>query len=108
MAVASLVLGIIGLVFAFIPAVGWVGAILGIVGIILGVLGRKSQPEKKGMAIAGLVMSIIAVVLGAIMFIACVACTSLFVEAAQDADAFNPDAWNEFANLLESALATGG
>ena len=77
MAVASLVLGIIALVIAvFIPAWGLFGAILGIVGIVLGALGRKKTPEKKGMATAGLVMSIIAVALGLIFWIACVACIS--------------------------------
>ena len=77
MAVTSLVLGILALVISvFIPAWGWLGAILGIVGIILGALGRKNAPEKKGLATAGLVMSIIAVALGLIFWIACVACIS--------------------------------
>lgn len=76
MAVASLVLGILALVISvFIPAWGWLGAILGIVGIILGALGKK-DPAKKGMATAGLVMSIIAVAFGLIFWIACVACVS--------------------------------
>ena len=59
MAIASLILGIISVFTA-------------IIGIILGVLGRK-DPEKKGMATAGLVCSIIALVLGIIMWIACAA-----------------------------------
>lgn len=72
MAVASLVLGICSLVFPFI-GLGWLSMILGIVGIILGALGRK-KAEKKGMATAGIVMSIIAVALGLLMWIACAAC----------------------------------
>lgn len=72
MAVASLVLGICALVFPFI-GLGWLSALLGIVGIILGALGKKNV-EKKGMATAGLVMSIIAVALGLISWIACAAC----------------------------------
>lgn len=72
MAVASLVLGICSLVFPFI-GLGWLSMILGIVGIILGALARK-KGEKKGMATAGLVMSIISVALGLIMWIACAAC----------------------------------
>ena len=74
MAVASLVLGIISIVCSFIGGVNWVGAILGIVGIVLGVLGKKKTPEKAGMATAGLVMSIIGVVLSLIFIIACAAC----------------------------------
>ena len=71
MALASLVLGICSLVFPFI-GLGWLSCILGIVGIILGALGRKN-PEKKGMATAGMVMSIISLALGILMWLACVA-----------------------------------
>lgn len=72
MAVASLVLGIVALVLSFI-GFGWVSVIIGIVGIILGALGRKDE-TKKGLATAGLVMSIIAVALGLIFWLACAAC----------------------------------
>ncbi|MCR4612191.1 MAG: hypothetical protein K5644_09870 [Lachnospiraceae bacterium] len=73
MAVASLVLGIIALVLSFTGGFGWIGTIVAIVGIILGALGRK-DPEKKGMATAGLVCCIIAAVLDTIVAIACLAC----------------------------------
>ncbi len=75
MGVASLVLGIIALVLAVFSAgtLGWLGSIIAILGIILGALGRKNA-EKKGMATAGLVCSIIALSLGLLMYIACVAC----------------------------------
>lgn len=74
MAVASLVLGIIALVIAvFFGAFGWVGSLLGILGIIFGALGRKDA-QRKGLATAGLTLSIIAVVLGLLLYIACVAC----------------------------------
>ncbi len=72
MAVASLVLGICSLVFPFI-GLGWLSVLVGIVGCILGALGRKNE-SKKGMATAGMVMSIISVALGLIMWIACAAC----------------------------------
>ncbi len=81
MAVASLVLGIIALVFCWMPGgLSTVSLICGIIGIILGALG--SRTEKKGAATAGLVMSIIAVALGLLTFamcggcVACAACTS--------------------------------
>lgn len=83
MAVASLVLGIVGVVFGLIPGVGWLGVVLGIIGIILGALGRK-DPAKKGMATAGLVLSIIAVILGLIIYIACAACVGSAGLAAND------------------------
>ncbi len=74
MGIASLVLGILALVIGLFSAgaFGWLGAILAIIGIILGALGKK-VPEKKGIATAGLVLSIIGLVLSLILYIACVA-----------------------------------
>ena len=69
-AIASLVLGIVSVVFAFVNV--WIGLITGIVGIVLSVKGRNSQ-EKKGLATAGLVLSIIGTVLSGI-FVACALC----------------------------------
>ncbi len=55
---ASLVLGIIGLVCALCP---YVGLPLGIIGLVMGILGRKSRAS--GTATAGIVLSIITIVL---------------------------------------------
>lgn len=74
MGVASLVLGIISIVCGIVlPGFQWVGAIVGLIGIILGAQGRKN-PEKKGIATAGLVCSIIGFILSIILYVACVAC----------------------------------
>ena len=74
MGVASLVLGIISLVCAlFLSGMGWLGAIVGVIGIVLGALGRK-DPEKKGIATAGLVCSIIGFILSIILYVACIGC----------------------------------
>ncbi|MEH7224108.1 DUF4190 domain-containing protein [Bacillus sp. JJ1566] len=59
MAVAALVLGIIGLFFAWIPFLGYVMPVLA---IIFGVIERNNE-EKKGMAIAGLILGIISLVI---------------------------------------------
>lgn len=77
MAVASLVLGIISIVIGVFSAgsLGWFGAILAVIGVVLGALGKKDI-EKKGLATAGLVCSIIGLVLCLILYIACVACIS--------------------------------
>ena len=60
--VAGMVLGIVALVFSFIPFVGFVG----IIGLILSVVGmRRARNENRagyGMGVAGLVCSIIALV----------------------------------------------
>ncbi|MBQ7399173.1 MAG: hypothetical protein IJW06_01750 [Clostridia bacterium] len=74
MGVASLVLGIVSLVVSvFFVGFNWLAVILGIIGAVLGAIGRK-KPEQKGTATAGLVMSIIAVALGVIFWLACAAC----------------------------------
>lgn len=72
MAVASLVLGIVALVFTFIAPIGWIGLIAGIVGIILGILAKKKNPSK--IATAGFVCSIIGTAICGISFLACAAC----------------------------------
>jgi len=64
MAVASLVLGIVGAVFsllAFTVICGFLSFPLGVIGIVLGALAARN-PYHKGMAITGLVLSIVAVV----------------------------------------------
>lgn len=73
MGVASLVLGIISLVMAFLiggSTVKWIGAVVALIGIILGVLGRK-DPEKHGIATGGMVCSIVGFVACIIVVIAC-------------------------------------
>lgn len=72
MAVASLVLGIVSVVGSFFGAWALLGLIAGIVGIVLAVKGKKI-PAKKGMATAGLVLSIVGTSLSGLMFV-CAAC----------------------------------
>lgn len=73
MGIASLIIGIVALVLSFFGIFGWLSVILGIVGIILGALGRKDD-AKRGVSTAGMVLSIIAVALGLIFWLACAAC----------------------------------
>lgn len=72
MAVASMVLGIVSVVFSFIGGLNLVGLIVGIVGLVLGILAKKKAPS--GMATAGIVLSIIGIILTAVVLIACAAC----------------------------------
>lgn len=75
MGVASLVLGSIAIVVDVftIGVYGWIGAILGLIGTILGAIGHKNQAK---CATGGLVCSIIGLVLGLLLYIACVACVA--------------------------------
>ena len=64
MAVTGLVLGIAGLVAAFIPGVGmFFGPLLGLLGAIFSGIGL-GQSEEKGMATTGLLLSIFALIMG--------------------------------------------
>ena len=81
MAVASMVLGIIGLVFPFIGLYP-IGFVCAIVGLILGILAKKKEPS--GKATAGIVMSIISLALCTIVTIACVACASAVSNAINE------------------------
>jgi Na+/H+ antiporter NhaC len=83
MAIAALVLGIVSLVIGvFIPSIGWLGALLAIAGIILGASARKKQDEQYKIATAGMVCSIIGVVINLIFYIACIACVGAIAAAA--------------------------
>lgn len=74
-AVAALVLGIAALVVAWFGYGAILAIALAIVGIILAVGARKELPPgQTGMATAGLVCSIVALVLSSVVFIACVLC----------------------------------
>jgi hypothetical protein len=67
MAVAALVLGIVGLVFSFVPIIGIIAWPLVILGTVFGGIGLSKANEvpgaPKGMAIAGLTCSIVGLVI---------------------------------------------
>lgn len=65
-AIAGMIVGIVSLVFS---CSGIIGLIAGVVGLILSIAGLKS--DKRGMAVAGVICSSIALALAFITFIAC-------------------------------------
>lgn len=97
-AIAGLVLGIVGIVFAFLG--GWLSVLslpIAIVGLVLSVLGGKALKaagQPAGLATAGLVLGIIGVVISAIAFFTCGICTICVATGANAAE-----------NALENALA---
>ena len=69
LAIASLVIGIIGILISWIPGVGlglpFIGLILAIVALVM----AKKKLQKKGVAIAGLVLSILGFIIALVMTI---------------------------------------
>lgn len=79
-AILGLVFGIVGLVFFWF---NFGGFLMSATGLVFSILGKKSV-SKKGMATAGLVLSIIGLALGVTMTIACVACAACAAEAVEE------------------------
>ena len=72
MGVTALIFGIISIVLSFLSGLGIPGIVvfvLGPAGIVLGALGMKTP--QKTIATAGLVLSIVALVIGGILFATC-------------------------------------
>ncbi len=72
-AVAGGVLGIIAVVFCWIPFVDFIAIILGVLGLIFGVVGNRNAARLggigKGMAITGIVTGLIAIVISLLFLI---------------------------------------
>lgn len=74
LAIASLVLGIITLLFIFFFPIG--GLVTGIIGIVCASK-AKSAGNSSGMQTAGFVCSLVGLVINAFIFVACVACAGV-------------------------------
>lgn len=61
LAVSSLVLGIIATIFSFIPIIGIIAFFLAIPALLLGIIALVSKTTSKGLAVAGTVLSIVAI-----------------------------------------------
>lgn len=65
---ASLILGIVGLLFCLMPITGFIGFILGIIGLALGLAGisrcRKNKATNMKTAISGAILSALSVIFG--------------------------------------------
>jgi hypothetical protein len=85
LATASLVLGIIGVVFAVIPILGVIGAVIGGVGLLLGIFGFLASGKHgvgKGKSIAGLVLGVASIVVFIVISAATVAAVNTAVDGA--------------------------
>ena len=74
---------------------------MGIVGLILGVISFKGDNGGRGMAIAGVVLSIICLSLATLTFIGCSACrysTNSFIDGLTDSDIFDSNDYDSYFN----------
>ena len=66
MGVAALILGIISIIIGFIPLCGAIAFLPAVIGLILGIIDtvlKSKKGEKKGMSIAGIILSALAIVI---------------------------------------------
>ncbi|SFF77665.1 MULTISPECIES: hypothetical protein [unclassified Curtobacterium] len=66
LAIASLVLGIVGVVGGIFLAI--IGVIAGIIGLVLGILARR-RASGRGIVLGGIILSAIAIVIGIVGYI---------------------------------------
>ncbi len=93
-AIASMVLGIIGLVgvCCSMMTYGAMSLILGVLGLIFGILGLKSQG--KGMAIAGIVMACLNIVIGILLL-------ALMLIGLRTIGSMSPEEYESFFQEIE-------
>lgn len=83
--VASMVLGIVGLIFLFTYVLSPVSVILGVIGLVLGITSNKANHS--GIAVAGIATSAVALGLGILEFASCAGFMTLMVNEIPN----NPD-----------------
>ena len=86
--IASMICGILALLICYVPWVNIASLVLSIVGLVLAIMAKKKNAEvgaPPGMATAGLVTSIIALVISAILFVTCTVCLCVAGNAVNSA-----------------------
>ena len=75
LAVAGLVLGIVGLVLVFFPVLNFASPFIGLIGLILAIAARsgikKGAAKGNGLAVAGIVLNFVTIVLALMITVAC-------------------------------------
>ncbi len=101
MATASMVLGILSIVFGFF---GWLGIICGILAIIFAVVAKnkiKTDPamaHSAGKAKGGLIMGIIGIIIGVVIIVLFIMAAKALVEGALNSQDMQ-DAFRDLENL---------
>lgn len=90
MGIAALILGIISFILSFIPICGLIGLVPAIIGLILGiveVVKKSKTKEPKGLGIAGIILTAIAIVVSIVWNLVVVA--AIGVAASDTATNYN-------------------
>lgn len=74
-AIASLVCGIVSIVFWFFGTTSFLSLILGIVGLVLANNSKKAGNDS--LRTAGFVLSLLGTIFGALIFVSCIACVGI-------------------------------
>ena len=108
MGVAALILGIVSTIFGFVPSCGIIAFVPAVVGLILGIIDivqKSKKNEPRGMAIAGVILTGIAIIvisLWTFIFSAIFIGTADYLDNNQDeiSTYFNDeiDTWEDFGH----------
>ncbi|WP_251439052.1 MmpS family transport accessory protein [Microbacterium sp. USTB-Y] len=85
--IAALILGIVALVGAVIPFLNYVAWVVGVVGLILGIIALVQKNRRKGVAVAGTIVSGVAIILSIVLAIVYTVAFASAVSSAVDSAA---------------------
>lgn len=106
----SMVLGIISLVcgiLALVTSCIGLGTYMGVIGAVLGILGISMKSQKSGLAIAGLVCSLVGIVIGLIMWVIADSSTSTSANAKIEKGTPSVESNNSTENRSPDKLYVG-
>ena len=107
MGIAALVLGIIAFLVSFIPGCGIIlGFLPALIAIILGIVVLAKKKQKKGMAIAGLILSVLSIIIMIGMLILVGVGTMEAYDEATNSLSSIADEISTQANEIESSVST--
>lgn len=107
LAVAALVLGIVAALGCLVPVLNIGSIVLAVVGLVLGLVSLVKRRAGKGMAIAGIVLSVVAIVTAIIVNVAAAAVVSGVDQAVTDTENGYSAADADDQSAAAAALAPG-
>jgi LytS/YehU family sensor histidine kinase len=105
---AALVLGIVAIAGAFIPFLNIASLIIGIVGLILGIVGLFLKEKAKGRALAGTIISLVAVIVSIIVLSVTAAAVSSAVKTASTSGTSEVSGNTSGSNVVTYEITSDG